>query len=134
MTLGSMQRMTRQRKTILEELRKLHCHPTADELYEIVRERMPRISLGTVYRNLDLLHRGGEVLKLNINGGQSRFDGNPMRHHHIRCTKCGRVDDLPESQIGISETLTVSDNGYKVTGYRIEFKGVCPICLGKEKK
>ena len=130
MAVKPMQRMTKQRKTILEELRKVGTHPTADELYEIVRERLPRISLGTVYRNLDVLHKRGEVVKLKPNGGQSRFDGNTMKHHHIRCTLCGHVADLPESGIDLTESLTVSQNGYKVTGYSIEFRGICSDCQG----
>ena len=59
-------RMTNQRRVILEELRKVHTHPTVDELYTIVKARMPHISLGTVYRNLDLLTETGEVLKLDL--------------------------------------------------------------------
>ena len=123
-----MQRMTRQRRAILDELRKLRTHPTADELYEIVRERLPRISLGTVYRNLDVLHRGGMVMKLDMGGGQSRFDGNTMEHHHVKCSGCGRVADLPENGIQLTAPLRASRNGFKITGYRVEFDGVCPFC------
>ena len=68
-------RMTRQRMVILEELRKVKTHPTADELYAMVRTRMPRISLGTVYRNLDFLTESKEILKLESAGSIRRFDG-----------------------------------------------------------
>ena len=82
-------RMTRQRAVILEELRKVKTHPTADELYSIVRERLPRISLGTVYRNLDFLADTGEIRRLEAAGTTKRFDGDISWHQHVRCIHCG---------------------------------------------
>ncbi|BBD09055.1 Fur family transcriptional regulator [Desulfovibrio ferrophilus] len=121
------QRMTKQRKIILEELRKLTSHPTADELYEIVRERLPRISLGTVYRNLDVLSENGEVLKLESAGSQKRFDGDVSSHCHVRCVNCGRVgdvmDELPEPEVH-----SVSAPGFTITHGATEFYGVCDTC------
>ena len=90
-------RMTRQRMVILEELKKVRTHPTADELYAMVRARLPRISLGTVYRNLDFLAETGEILKLEAAGSIRRFDGDIRPHQHIRCTNCGRVGDVMSS-------------------------------------
>ena len=72
-------RMTHQRRIILEELRNTRSHPTADEVYEIVRKRIPKISLGTVYRNLELLSESGVIQKLEIGGTQKRFDGTGRR-------------------------------------------------------
>ena len=88
------QRNTRQRKVILEELKKLKCHPTATELYEAARSRIPKISLGTVYRNLELLASNGIIKKLEFSGAEARFDGNTSKHYHARCIHCGRVDDV----------------------------------------
>ena len=68
-------RMTRQRRVILEELRKVKTHPSADEIYEIVRKRLPRISLGTVYRNLEILSESGDIQKLEPGCSLKRFDG-----------------------------------------------------------
>ena len=87
-------RMTRQRAVILEELRKTTTHPTADELYGKVRERLPRISLGTVYRNLDFLADSGEIRRLEAAGTTKRFDGNMVEHQHVRCLCCGRIGDI----------------------------------------
>jgi Fur family ferric uptake transcriptional regulator len=87
--------MTRQRQIILEELRKADTHPSADEVYETVRKRLPRISLGTVYRNLEILSELGEIQKLELGGDLKRFDRKPNKHYHIRCMNCGRVDDAP---------------------------------------
>ncbi|MDR2745258.1 MAG: transcriptional repressor, partial [Desulfovibrio sp.] len=76
--------MTRQRSVILEELRKVDTHPTADELYTIVRVRLPHISLGTVYRNLEYLVAAGEIARLESAGTSMRFDGDVSGHQHVR--------------------------------------------------
>jgi Fur family transcriptional regulator, ferric uptake regulator len=91
MPTSPKRRMTSQRRIILEELRKTKTHPTADELYVVARKRLPKISLGTVYRNLDQLAESGEILKLEMCGCQKRFDGNTHEHFHARCQGCGRV-------------------------------------------
>lgn len=88
-------RMTRQRKVILEELGKVYTHPTADEIYAMVKEKLPNISLGTVYRNLDLLAENNQVLKLETAGNIRRYDANMAPHSHIRCVSCGKVFDVP---------------------------------------
>ena len=122
------QRNTRQRRVILEELRKLTSHPTAAQLHEITRQRLPRISLGTVYRNLDLLATNGLIRKLETGRGEARFDGDLDHHYHVRCVRCGRVDDAhdlsPDSVTGEVKSL----NGYEVLGFRLELFGVCPAC------
>jgi Fur family ferric uptake transcriptional regulator len=123
-------RGTRQRRVILEELKKVHSHPTAAELYEFARRRLPKISLGTVYRNLELLAADGTIQKLEISGTESRFDGNPEQHWHIRCVRCGRVgdlDDVPADPPALDSFQTLS--GYKILGCRLEFSGLCPQCL-----
>lgn len=120
-------RMTKQRKVILEELRNMHTHPTADELYDVVRQRLPRISLGTIYRNLDVLAESGEILKLESAGSQKRFDGNCMPHAHIRCVRCGRIGDVMDFDVTVS-TEKVSAEGFIITGTRVDFEGVCQQC------
>ena len=93
---------TNQRRVIMEELRKLKCHPTADELYGIVKQRLPKISLATVYRNLGLLADAGEIRRIELAGRQNRYDGDTSIHYHLRCRKCGAVEDL---QMENPETL-----------------------------
>ena len=87
-------RMTTQRQVIMEELRKVKSHPTAGELCQMVRKRLPRISLGTVYRNLDILSRSGLIQKLDVAGQEMRFDGDIRDHYHLRCLDCGGVSDV----------------------------------------
>jgi Fur family transcriptional regulator, ferric uptake regulator len=121
-------RMTAQRRIILEELRNVLTHPTAGEIYEIVRKRLPRISLGTVYRNLEILTEIGMIQKLEMAGTQKRFDGIVENHYHVRCIRCGRVDDvLAESIPMINEALAEASD-YEILWHRLEFVGLCPRC------
>jgi Fur family ferric uptake transcriptional regulator len=123
--------MTRQRKVILEELRKVNTHPSADELYEMVRKRLPRISLGTVYRNLEILSESGNIQKLEPGCSLKRFDGNPSEHCHIRCVNCDRVVDAamtPDLEIDLEQ---VNSTDFKIIGHKLEFFGLCPQCSDK---
>ncbi len=97
-------------------------------LYALVRQRLPKISLGTVYRNLDLLTRTGIIQKLEFGGEEARFDGNPTPHHHVRCVKCGRIDDIHGPSLDLLGGMVNDFNDYCVLGHRIEFFGVCPQC------
>jgi Fur family ferric uptake transcriptional regulator len=121
-------RNTRQRQVILEELQRLDSHPAAAELYQIVRRRLPKISLGTVYRNLELLVRNGVIRKLDYAGAESRFDADLSKHCHVRCVRCGRVDDADEvpGELAGAEFKTLQ--GYQILGCHLEFTGICPKC------
>ncbi len=121
-------RMTRQRQIILEELRKVDTHPSADQVYETVRKRLPRISLGTVYRNLEILFELGEIQKLELGGDLKRFDRNSNKHYHIRCMNCGRVDDAPIAPLNQVEDELYGATVYTIIGHRLEFEGLCPQC------
>jgi len=122
------QRVTRQRAVILEELRKVATHPTADEVYAMVRQRLPRISLGTVYRNLDLLAERGEILKLESAGNCKRFDGITRPHQHVHCRKCGRMADIMLS-VPMPDTRGIILPGFTITAARLEFDGLCDACV-----
>ncbi len=135
MTTAPVRRMTSQRKVILEELRKVTSHPTADAVYDMVRKRLPKVSLGTVYRNLDLLAESGEILRLEHAGGQMRFDGNPAPHYHVRCEVCGCVGDveasLPDNLWNAPDWETLQQcnaHGFTITGACLEFSGLCHGC------
>jgi Fur family ferric uptake transcriptional regulator len=130
--LNQKLRMTRQRRMILEEVRKAKSHPTAYEVYKKVQDWLPRISLGTVYRNLEILSESGMVQKLDWGGGQRRFDGETQNHYHIRCVRCGRVDDVPIKPVASLEETLRTRTEYEVIGHRLEFLGLCPQCKSKE--
>jgi len=121
-------RNTHQRQVILEELQSVKTHPTADELYAMVRQRMPRISLATVYRNLEWMAAEGIVQKIEVGGRQKRYDGTTAEHAHIRCVVCGRVADVALHQQKSADHRIEDACGYKVFGCRLEFRGLCPAC------
>ncbi len=126
-------RMTNQREMILRELKKSKKHLTADELYERVKKFMPRISLATVYRNLEILSDVKMIRKLEISGRQKRFDSELDDHDHIYCVECQRIDNLEIGQkhLALPES---GAHGYTVTGCRLEVTGLCPKCQEKIKK
>jgi Fur family ferric uptake transcriptional regulator len=124
--------MTRQRKTILNILRQTKSHPSADEIYELVRKELPRISLGTVYRNLEVLASMGLIQKLELGGTIKRFDWNPNKHYHIRCLVCGKVDDAPIAPLNQLEDELYGATVFSIIGHRLEFEGLCPDCTKKE--
>ena len=121
-------RMTSQREIILKELQDSRQHLTADELYERVKKFMPRISLATVYRNLETLSEAGIIGKLEISGRQKRFDSDVHPHDHIYCLQCHRVDNIDFDRDLVDPRAVASDKGYRITGYRVEFKGICASC------
>jgi Fur family ferric uptake transcriptional regulator len=127
-------RMTRQRQLILDEIRKLKTHPTADEMYQILREKMPRISLGTVYRNLETLSKTGFLRKIDVGGTQKRFDGDISEHYHVRCMNCSRVDDLfIDYDMSLAKKAKRATD-FKILRHNIEFVGLCPPCKKEQSK
>lgn len=133
--LGSNQkyRMTNQRQVILEEIRKVNIHPTADDVYEMVRKRLPRISLGTVYRNLEILSTCGLIQKIGPVSSQMRFDGITKNHYHLRCIYCGKVEDAPIETVDKLENAIREKSDYSIIGHKLEFIGICPRCEEKRK-
>lgn len=127
-------RMTNQREMILQELQNSREHLTADELYERVRQKMPRISLATVYRNLEILSEIGLIGKLEVSGRQKRFDWNTKEHDHIYCIRCHRVDNLKMDRDELGVKLPDTAGGYRLTGYRLEFSGLCEDCRKEDTK
>jgi len=127
-----MMRMTRQRRVILEELRKVDTHPTADKVYAIVRRRLPRVSLATVYRNLESMSEEGLVQRIETGSGPRRYDGNVEHHHHVRCEKCGAVADIPpgavRTSVRVNGDRVCEECGFVVSGHRIDLVGLCARC------
>ncbi len=127
-TPAPMKRLTTQRQIILEELANLKTNPTASEVFDMVRKRLPRIGLGTVYRNLELMAENDMIRKIEVGGTQNRYDAITKPHYHIRCSRCGKVDDI---DVEINDDLVkgaAKSCLYQIQGHRIEFSGVCPDC------
>lgn len=126
--MKEFERTTRQRQVILEELRKFTCHLTAVDLYKIVRKRIPRISLGTIYRNLEILANSGTIRKLDTSGKEALFDADLHKHYHIQCSECSRLDDLKDPpEIHVGEPI-VKQHGWEIRGHQVKFLGICPDC------
>ena len=117
-------RNTLQKEVIRSTLCSLKTHPTAPMLYEEIHRNYPSISRSTVYRVLGQMAEEGEVLRLGIAGSENRYDGTTADHSHIRCRVCGRVDDLPATEI-----IPPADSaGYFVESCSVTYSGVCPQC------
>lgn len=120
-------RMTSQRALILDFLKGVKTHPTALEIYKAIRVKLPNISFGTVYRNLNFLKEKGLIQELKM-AAISRFDGNIENHYHFRCRLCGKVEDIEmpvtESLINIAQKRTNS----LIESHEIQFTGTCSQC------
>jgi Fur family transcriptional regulator, ferric uptake regulator len=123
-------RRSRQREVVLSVVRSTMDHPTAEWVHRQARRRLPRIGLGTVYRNLQSLAADGQIREIHTGGGSARFDGNTGRHYHIRCLGCGRVNDLPLSVDTRIEEEAGRAMNYRVLGHQVEVQGLCPACQG----
>lgn len=122
--MNTAKRYSKQRFTILHELKQLTSHPTADEMYEIVKKTIPNISLGTVYRNLNSLYADGEILKFVYNG-RDHFDANITPHIHLCCQNCGCICDVLEHFDSFENALK-STEFYNINN--IIINGVCQNC------
>ena len=120
-------RVTSQRRLILEAVRATDSHPTAEWIYRKVRRRSPRISLGTIYRNLRLLAEQGLIQELE-SSGFVRYDGNTSRHHHFICRVCGGISDLTVPVDRALDRRIASRTGLEISHHRIDFFGRCPTC------
>ena len=127
-------RESRQRDVVLAVVRSTMDHPTAEWVYRQARRNLPRISLGTVYRNLKKLASEGLIREIHTGGAGghvARFDGNTGRHYHIRCLGCGRVNDLPISVDTRLEEEAGRAMNYRILGHEVEVYGLCPLCQAK---
>jgi Fur family ferric uptake transcriptional regulator len=124
--------MTHQRRVILDEIKGSASHPTADEIYERVKKKLPRISLGTVYRNLDILASIGAITRLDSSQPPMRFEWNTREHYHITCVECGAIEDAPfepsdDSLLNVENALG-NLTKFGIFGHKLEFVGLCSRC------
>ena len=124
---------SRQREAIKDYLSHTKEHPTADTVYMHIRKTQPNISLGTVYRNLNMLAEQGEILKLDGIDESDRFDGNPLPHYHFLCNECGCVIDLEMEAIDHINVIAGAKFNGKIMGHNTFFYGVCPKCIAIER-
>lgn len=121
-------RMTPQRIAILEEIRAAGGHLTAAEVIDRVHERHPSISVGTVYRTLNMFAERGVILEFPFGNQASRFDGRTERHDHVHCTICGELRDVEVPSALLAHQVAEDQSGYEIQGHQTIFSGICPKC------
>ena len=125
----TIRKRSQQREAILDFLKGRTDHPTADAVYNGIRQENPKISLGTVYRNLALLTSMGEIQCIAAGDGREHFDGNITPHDHFRCEKCARVIDLFSPALDIEPVSQYPDFKGRIKGRQTIYYGLCPECL-----
>jgi len=121
--------LTRQRAAVFEYLNRVEHHPTAEEVFLAVKKGVPKISLATVYKNLEALVECGAATKLTYGDGSARYDIRTDHHYHTRCLSCGKVADLDASE-GDEWLRRIKPPGFTVQDFRLELLGLCRDCRG----
>jgi Fe2+ or Zn2+ uptake regulation protein len=123
---------SKQRELILETVLQNRIHPTADDVYALIRQKLPNISLGTVYRNLNLLAQNGDILKISVPNGSDRFDGCTQPHFHMICSECKTVLDVELPEWKSLEESIFEQTGFAVSRCELLFYGTCKECSKKQ--
>jgi Fur family peroxide stress response transcriptional regulator len=122
-------RLTPQRMAVLKILAESRDHPSAEQIYDRVKEDFPMTSLATIYKTVTLLKAMGEVLELGFSDDSNHYDGYmPYPHPHLICVECrGIIDPELDSLDRLAEEVT-GQTGYQILDYRLDFFGICPAC------
>ncbi len=127
----AIRKFSRQRESIKDYLSGRTDHPTAEAVYLALREKDPKLSLGTVYRNLSLLTELGEIQKISTGDGPDHFDGDASRHQHFICRSCHQVSDLKVKGLQYLMDEAQKQCEGEVEGFSINFYGICEQCNRK---
>jgi Fe2+ or Zn2+ uptake regulation protein len=120
--------LTPQRQAILDVIQASGNHPTAAQIYALVKVEHPHVAFGTVYKALDLLSRTGQILQLEFGDAASRYDRRTDRHDHAICTGCGRLVDLDVELPRELESVASRASGFSILQHTTHFFGLCPAC------
>ena len=120
--------LTSQRKAVLEALGETRGHPSAEDVYLLVKQKNPRVALGTVYQALGVLEEIGVVDAKHWSESPTRYDLNVGPHLDIRCTRCGEVSEVPGLDLAKIENRVKDNTPYKVTSTALVVEGICPAC------
>lgn len=127
-TPSGQKRRSKQRDAVLRAVRGFSDHPDVKAVYNVVRREIPRVSLATVYRNLALLARQGDISEVRIGSDQTRFDNNLDDHGHLICRRCGTITDIDTRHLESRVRRSYGDVGYENLTVNIDIHGVCPAC------
>lgn len=123
--------VTHQRQVLYETMQSMYGHPSPEEVFASVKQRIPSISLATVYKNIHLFVESGVFRELSIHHGTLRVEMNKHPHHHMVCTICKQVTDLPERdelEMGMPTPVDMLPGGFLVERISMDVIGVCPEC------
>ena len=120
-----------QRELILNTVLDDHTHPSAETVYNRLKYENSDLSLGTVYRNLNLLVENNMLKKISIPNGSDRFDGTLSEHQHLVCTKCGKVTDVYISELEKIHNSILERSGFDINCTSLAFEGICSECRSK---
>ena len=121
-------RYSHQRERIFRAVAESTQHPTANMVYDALKTEMPRLSLGTVYRNLNQLADAGRLRKIPLADGSCRFDKTTNTHSHIVCERCGCVADVTLPSFTSLEQAITDETGYTLRSYDVVLRGLCKDC------
>ncbi|MEG2311046.1 MAG: transcriptional repressor [Clostridia bacterium] len=119
---------SKQYELVLDFVKSVKTHPTAENIYINLRKYNPNISLGTVYRNLEKLVKNDEIKRLNLANTKDRFDSNTKNHYHAICTKCGEVVDIFIDYLSNIDIEVQNSIECQVVSHDIIFNTICPKC------
>ena len=122
---------SRQREQIMETLRENMVHPTAEYLYEIIKKKNPKMSLATLYRNLNKMSDAGKIRKIDGLENSAHFDHNIHKHYHFICDNCKKVFDISADVAPNIAEKAQKETGFEVTEHDIVFHGLCRECKNK---
>ena len=123
--------LTSQRRAVLDALEDSEGHPSAEDVYLLVKKRNPRVALGTVYQALSVLEEVGVIESKRWSESPTRYDVNTEPHTDIRCTRCGAVDEVPGVEYGALDDAVRANTPYQVTDVSLVIEGLCPACQRK---
>lgn len=126
-------RFTPQRRQVYEVLLEKKDHPTAEEVFIRAKQRMPDISMATVYNCLDALVTCGVVRHVHLNRGATRYCPNMREHCHFYCTECGHVFDIDMPNKANKPDLKMP-KGFQARHFEIAIHGICPECTAVARR
>ena len=120
--------VTHQRQVLYETMQGMHGHPSPEEVYAVVKQRIPSISLATVYKNIHLFVESGVLRELSMHHGTLRVEMNSHPHHHLVCSVCKRIQDCLPEELGLPAHTERLSNGFAVERLSVDVIGLCADC------
>ena len=120
--------VTHQRQVLYETMKTMHGHPSPEEVYARVKKKVPAISLATVYKNIHIFVESGVFREVSMHHGTVRVEMNGEAHHHMVCSKCKKIADIGESELGLAGKRGRLSGGFLVERYAVDVIGVCASC------